>query len=148
MENSEKKTVGQPKKIKSPDQLFQLFQDYVNHVKLNPYKIKDWVGKDAEPIIREKEKPITMVGFENFVWLQDRNNPTQLSDYFANKNGGYDEFSSICYNIRSMIQDEQISGGMAGLYNPSITQRLNGLVEKQERKISKVGIDADSEEYI
>ena len=32
------------------------------------------------------------------------------------------------------IRNNQIEGGMAGIYNPSITQRLNGLVERTENK--------------
>jgi len=31
-----------------------------------------------------------------------------------------------------IIRQDQISGGMVGQYNPSITQRLNGLVEKSQ----------------
>ena len=30
------------------------------------------------------------------------------------------------------IRQDQIEGGMSGIYNPSITQRLNGLTDKSE----------------
>jgi hypothetical protein len=36
---------------------------------------------------------------------------------------------------------------MAGIYNPSITQRLNGLVDKTEQKVVKVGKDLEDETY-
>jgi hypothetical protein len=36
-----------------------------------------------------------------------------------------------------MIRQDQIEGGMAGVYNPSITQRLNGLKENIEESGSK-----------
>ena len=36
--------------------------------------------------------------------------------------------------LRKTIRQDQIEGGMAGVYNPSITQRLNSLVEKTENK--------------
>jgi hypothetical protein len=31
-----------------------------------------------------------------------------------------------------LIRQDQIEGGMVGQYNPSITQRLNGLTEKTD----------------
>ena len=37
---------------------------------------------------------------------------------------------------REEIREDQIIGGMLSFYNPSITQRLNGLVEKQETSIT------------
>jgi hypothetical protein len=38
----------------------------------------------------------------------------------------------ICSHIREEIRENQILGGMIGVYNPSITQRLNGLTDKTE----------------
>lgn len=118
------------KKIESPEKMWDLFEQYKVHTKSNPYIVKDWVGKDGNQIEREKERPLTMVGFEAYV-LQD------LHHYFSNyKDDGsnYDEFVDICSIIRKVISAEQIEGGMANVYNHSITARLNGLVEKQEIK--------------
>jgi len=42
----------------------------------------------------------------------------------------------VCSRIKKSIRKDQIEGGMVGQYNPSITQRLNGLVEKQETSIT------------
>ena len=41
-----------------------------------------------------------------------------------------------CSHIKELIRLDQISGGMAGIYNPSITQRLNGLKEETHTEIS------------
>ena len=76
-----------------------------------------------------------MEGFENYV-ADIPNLPMDLGDYFENRNSAYSEFSAICSRIKRAIRQDQIEGGMAGIYNPSITQRLNGLVEKSESKIS------------
>jgi hypothetical protein len=46
----------------------------------------------------------------------------------------YEQYLPICRVIRQMIRQDQIEGGMAGIYNPSITQRLNGLVEKTQNE--------------
>jgi hypothetical protein len=37
-----------------------------------------------------------------------------------------------CSYIKREIRNDQISGGMVGQYNPSITQRLNNLTEKSD----------------
>jgi hypothetical protein len=121
---------GAPKKIESPEKLWQYFEEYREKVKSNPIIVKDWVGKDANSVYREKERPLTIEGFENY--LEDEGIINDLSNYFANSNNAYSEFSTICMRIKRNVREDQIAGGMAGIYNPSITQRLNSLVEKTE----------------
>lgn len=124
------------KYIKTPEILFKLFEKYIKHTKSNPVKKMDFKGKDAEKVYYELEAPLTMVGFENYVsYIPDM--PTDLKDYFANSNDAYKEFSPICSRIRRIIREDQIKGGMTGIYNPSITQRLNGLTEKTESNITQ-----------
>ena len=71
-----------------------------------------------------------MEGFENYCFEKKIIN--DLGDYFSNKDERYNEFATICSRIRKHIRQDQIEGGMANIYNSSITQRLNGLVDKQE----------------
>lgn len=125
--------VGRPKNIESPEKLMEYFNSYKKEVKSVPFMIKDWVGKEAEQVYREKEKPLTMEGFE--CWLFDNSIISDLSNYVANSNNAYTEFSTICSHIRKVIRKDQIEGGMAGVYNPSITQRLNSLVDKSQTEI-------------
>lgn len=117
-----------PKLIKTPEILWKLFTDYKKECKDNPIIVTDWVGAKAVEVDRRKERPLTMEGFELFVWEQGLNQ--ELSQYFANRDNRYPEYVPICTRIRLAIREDQIGGGMAGIYNPSITQRLNGLVEK------------------
>jgi hypothetical protein len=107
--------------------MWELFIEYKNSVKDNPAKIQDYVGKDAEMVYREKEKPLTFEGFE--CYLFDNGIISDLSKYFANTDSKYSEYCAICSHIRKVIKNDQIQGGMIGIYNPSITQRLNGLTE-------------------
>jgi hypothetical protein len=58
-----------------------------------------------------------------------------VKQYFLNKDGLYDDFVTICSHIREEIRADQITGGLLGKYNPSITQRLNGLTDKQEIEV-------------
>lgn len=121
---------GRPKAIPTAADMWQLFQCYKTWAKDNPKLIKDWVGKDADEVNREKERPLTLEEFED--WVADNGGPWELDQYFANREGRYEEFVSVCARIRRAIRADQIVGGMAGIYNPSITQRLNNLVERTE----------------
>ena len=118
------------KKIQSPEQLYEIFQKYKTEVKGNPFLVQDYVGKDANMVYREKEKPLTMEGLN--VYCFKNGIIHGLENYFANSNDRYKKYSSICRAIREEIRMDQIEGGMAGMYNPSITQRLNNLVDKQQ----------------
>lgn len=120
------------KYIATPELMIELFNQYRVWVKENPFKIKDWVGGLGKEVIREKERPLTLEGFENYCY--DKGVIKSIGHYFSNLNNQYADFLSICSHIRKIIREEQISGGMAGIYNPSITQRLNSLVEKTENK--------------
>ena len=122
--------MGKRKYIESPEIMWEHFLSYKKEVKSNPILVKDWVGKDATDVYREKERPLTIEGFE--CWCYDNDIISDLSQYFANTEQRYSDYQTICTRIRKAVRNDQIEGGMAGIYNPSITQRLNGLVEKTE----------------
>lgn len=138
-----KNKVGRPRNIETPEIMLDLFLQYVEYEKSNPIKVKDWVGGMAKPVVREKEAPLTLEGFS--IWCYNNGIAKSIHDYFKNFNGAYEEFSHICSRIRETIRQDQIRGGMAGIYNPSITQRLNNLVEKTENKheVSEIKITRD-----
>jgi len=121
---------GRPKNIESPQKLWELFNEYEAKTKADPIKVQDFVGKDGDEVKRERERPLTIEGFE--CYLFDEGIINDLGDYMSNKDGRYTDFATICRAIKRKIRHDQISGGMAGIYNPSITQRLNGLVDKKE----------------
>ncbi len=123
----------------TPEQLEQYFNDYEQWVKLNPIKVHDFVGKDAEEVYRLKERPLTYVGFER--WCYDKGIITDISDYFENKDNRYLDYVHISRAIKRKIANDQITGGLVGIYNQSITARLNNLVEKSETKTELNGVD-------
>lgn len=124
-EKKETKQRGKPKAIESPELMWDLFLDYKNQTKNNPILVKDYVGKDVVQVHREHERPLSMVGFTNH--LDDLGIITDVTDYFENKDGRYSNYIRICTRIRNNIKEDQICGGMVGIYNASITQRLNSL---------------------
>ena len=124
--------MGKPKYIQTPDKLWELFLAYKKEVKSNPVIIKDWVGKDAEEVYREREKPLTMVGFECFVLDHTEITYPDLTHYFENKDNRYSDFVPISSRIKSEIKNDQVTGGMTMIYSQNLTARLNNLVEKTE----------------
>ena len=133
--------MGKRKYIETPEILWEHFQNYKKETKSKPFLIKDWVGKDAFNVQREKERPLTIEGFE--CWLFDNEIIGDLSHYFANTDNKYTDYLTICRAIKKAVRQDQIEGGMAGMYNPSITQRLNGLVEKTQTEVSVTKFDFD-----
>jgi hypothetical protein len=133
--------MGKPKYIETPEILWQHFEEYKKETKSKPFLVKDWVGKDALDVYREKERPLTMEGFE--CWLSNQNIIADLSHYFSNYEQRYTDYLAICSRVKKSIRQDQIEGGMAGMYNPSITQRLNNLVEKTQTEVSVTKFDFD-----
>lgn len=125
--------MGKKKYIETPEKMWEYFLAYKKEVKSNPIKVQDYVGKDAEMVYREKERPLTIEGFENY--LEDQEIIGDLSHYFANTNNAYSEYLTICSRIKRNVKQDQIEGGMANIYNPSITQRLNNLVDRVENNV-------------
>lgn len=127
--------VGRTKLIETPEFMWELFEAYVAEVKSNPKLKNDFAGKDADEVVKKLERPLTMEGFECYVFKSGYN--SELSYYFANRDGKYQDYLPICNQIRKAIRNDQIEGGMVGIYNASITQRLNNLVERVQEDGSK-----------
>ena len=121
--------VGRPRNLNSPEQLYELFIRYKQDVKANPRIKSVFGGKEFEERAEPLERPLTMEGFEVFCWDE----VGQVEQYFKNIEKRYEEFIPICSRIRKEIREDQITGGMVGQYNASITQRLNNLKEQIEQ---------------
>jgi hypothetical protein len=111
--------------------MWELFEAYRKEAKSKPFIVTDWVGGMGMQVDRKKERPLTMEGFSIFCY----DKISQIKDYFANTDGRYADYIPICSRIKETIREDQIGGGMAGIYNPSITQRLNNLVEKTQTDV-------------
>ena len=125
---------GHPRVFDTPNDLWDTFVKYAEEVKANPRLKTVFVGKDGDEKLEPLQRPLTMEGFQLFLW--DKGIAKGADQYFTNQGGLYDEYMEVCSRIKKSIRKDQIEGGMVGQYNPSITQRLNGLVEKQETSIT------------
>jgi hypothetical protein len=120
-----------PKRIfKTPEDLEQVWEEYKDDLKnqaLEWVKIQ-YVGKEAQRMEDPYKLPYTMDGFEVFCYKKYG----CVNQYFDNKQDYYDDFVTICSHIKKEIRSNQITGGLLGVYNPSITQRLNGIKEQTD----------------
>lgn len=119
------------KYIKTPEKMWELFTAYKKEVKDNPRFVFDYVGRDGQQVKKPLERPLTFEGFKNYCY----NVIGCVNQYFVNQDSLYDDYITICSRIKEEIRQDQIEGGMVGQYNPSITQRLNGLVDKKENDV-------------
>ena len=122
--------MGRHKLIETPEELWELFEAYRDSVKSRPRTNHVFVGKNGDDARQELERPLTMEGFEVYCFEQ----VGTVEHYFRNSNDSYGQFCTICSHIKKVIRQDQIEGGMVGQYNPSITQRLNGLKEQIEQE--------------
>lgn len=118
--------------FKEPKELEKVFDEYKENLKSQSYEwLKvQYVGKDGDRVEEPQKVPYTFEGFKRFCRL----NYGEVEQYFTNQDNYYNDFIGICRAIKEEIRENQIIGGLLGFHNPSITQRLNNLVERTEVK--------------
>lgn len=118
--------------FKKPEELKKAWEGYKVNLKKESHKwLKiQYVGKDGDRVADPQKLPYTLEGFKRYC----RENHGEVEQYFTNQDNYYSDFIGICHAIKEEIRENQITGGLLGFYNPSITQRLNGLTEKSELK--------------
>ena len=137
----------------TPEQLQSKIDKYFKYADENPL-IKNEVvktGKEAGKIL-----PVPMpivysiqglcyhvnIDRDTFYDLIDKNRAetTQNNKDGENNINMINQFSDICIRARQKINDNQISGATAGLMNPLIVSRLQGLTDKHEVKATNTNI--------
>lgn len=132
-----KRMVGRPPRFATPEELWQCFLDYVEMV--DAYKIdlpmfmtkRNKKGKNDEASDEGKAgqvaRPLTFQGFMAFTGMgQDWN---EFAKYTSTRS---DDFSVVIKRIRATIENDQISGGLAKIYDSNLTARLNGLKDRTD----------------
>ena len=124
---------GRPPSFETPDEMWEAFAEYCKKAKAQPVRVEDYVGVKADRVLRERENPLTFEGFQ--VYCYEQGIGKSIDQYFTNPDGRYDKFVEICTRIKTTIRADQIRGGMTGIYNTIITQRLNGLADKTQAEV-------------
>jgi hypothetical protein len=121
--------------FKSPDELLKAWEGYkawLSETESAKWLKIQYVGKEGDRVTDPIKLPYTLEGFKRYCRLHHGD----VKSYFENHEGLYEDFAGICSQVREEIRENQITGGMIGHFNPSITQRLNGLADKRETEHS------------
>ncbi len=128
-----------PKRVfKKPEDLLEAWSEYkvwINEQAKNWPKIQ-YVGKEGERKEDYPKMPYTLEGFKRYCRIHHG----EVQNYFDNTEGYYEDFYAICSRVREEIREDQLTGGLLGMYNPSITQRLNNLKEQSEVTNTNISI--------
>ena len=126
--------------FKKPEDLEKAFETYKDYLTIEAQKWEkvQYVGKDGERVTDAPMMPLTLDGFE--VWYY-KTYKHFIGHYFDNKDKLYDDFVAICSHVRKECRANQITGGLLGQFNASITQRLNNLVEQVENKVQVIEVN-------
>jgi len=124
--------------FKTPEELYKSFEEYKEDLK---NQSKEWVkihyvGKEGEEKKEPKKVPMTFEGYKRFC----RTRYGEVEQYFINKDEYYTDFVGVCSRVKEEIRENQIIGGLLGFFNPSITQRLNSLVDRKDIKSNEKGL--------
>ena len=121
--------------FKTPDELLKAWRKYKLTLvdQAGEWLNVQYVGKEGERVTDGLKVPMTFEGFKRYCY---ENKIGTVEQYFTNQDDDYSEFLGVCTRIKEEIRENQIIGGMLGVYNASITQRLNGLADKQQHEIT------------
>jgi hypothetical protein len=117
--------------FKTPEDLVKVWEGYKADLEIKEHEWKkvQYVGKDGDRVVDPVKLPYTFEGLKRYCW---DNGIGCIEQYFINRDELYADFVSVCSRIKNEIREHQIIGGMNGFFNPSITQRLNGLADRQD----------------
>ncbi len=122
--------MGRPKAFENPEQLYGLFQEYLEDILANPIKLEKWVGKGATRVESTHYKPPNWKGFEFFLFKGGYIH--NLDWYRRNQNGAYGEYQGIIRAIGAYMFDRKYAGASVGEYQHNIIARELGLADIQE----------------
>ena len=123
-----KSPFGRPPKYNDPNDLWDEFVAYAQHLEQNPLIEVDFRGKDATQVELPKRRPMTKGGFALFcgfsAWKELENQ--KVRD---------DDFSKIVTRIEESIYNQKLEGAAAGFFNSSIIARDLGLYEGHKHQV-------------
>lgn len=118
------------KYIKTPEDLWNLFEDYVRHEKDCPLFKREYVGKDGEEKDTPLQVPITFEGFECYV--AELGIISDLGDYSNSKNESYASYRPIITRIRNNCFVQNFKGAAVGLFNANLIAKKLGIIDRQQ----------------
>lgn len=127
------RSVGQPRKIESPEKLWDLFLAYVQKTQENPWLKVEYVGQKAEKVVIPLAKPITFEGFE--CYLFDTIGVSDIGQYASNRDGRYPEYVTIIKTIRQNCFQQNFEGAAVGAFNANLIARKLGIKDQVDSEV-------------
>lgn len=135
--------VGRPRKFKTPIELWEAFESFVNYQRENPIPKTHYVGKDGDLKIEFIPRPLTYLGFEGYLakfdLLKDLKNYERI-----------EEFIPIIARIRAFCKAHNTDMALVGEYKENLVARIEGIKEQTEtdsrHTISEVKIEVKRSE--
>lgn len=115
-----------PKYIKTPEELYQLFESYTLDTKQRVRTIPKATNKGV--LYEEHVPPLTIDGFKTYANKQG----SDINRYWYNVDGTLNDYVSIVTRIKEEIRNDQVEGALVGQYQQNIVARLNNLTEKTD----------------
>lgn len=124
-----RKSFGRDKIIKNPKELWDSFVNYMEWCDENPIIRYDSIKsgeKAGKTFPVQMPRVYTIQGFANYIGIIY----STLKNYESNDN--YKEFHNVYEKIKGYIEDDKLTNGMVGNYDPRIVMSMLGIKEKQE----------------
>lgn len=118
--------MAKPKYIKTPEELYQLFESYTLDTKQRVRTIPKATNKGV--LYEEHVPPLTIDGFKTYANKQG----SDINRYWYNVDGTLNEYVSVVTRIKEEIRNDQVEGALVGQYQQNIVARLNNLTEKTD----------------
>lgn len=118
---------GAPRKIESPKELYDLFEDYKRWVNGHPVYRNDFIrtGQNAGEIVQIPcNRPLTEWGFAAHIGMSRQG----LINY--GRAEGYEEYFDTYARIRTEMTDQVLVGAINELYNPNLVAKIEGIHDK------------------
>ncbi len=121
---------GRPPRFKTAKDIWKEFLAYIEFCDRFPIDLPTHVvkgNKREEGKGGQVRRPLTLDGFITYCGIGQ-----MWKDFARHQRDRGEEFSAVIARIYACVRDDQIAGGVAGIYNSNITARLNGLVDKKD----------------
>lgn len=121
------------KYIKSPGELEELFERYIEWAKSNSYIEQQWVGKNGDEVLKKIMRHISFDGFEG--WLCENAIISDLGHYSANTDNAYDEYRTIITRIRKICRGRLLTAAISNVANGNVVSRYLGIADKTDATV-------------
>jgi hypothetical protein len=136
--DSQARKVGKPRKVKSPEQMWEVACQYFKECDSTPWVKVDYRGKNLKRVEIPTCRPYTIKGL--YAFFRAKGMTGRLEDYRKNRNGRFEEYSDVVQRINDIIKSQKLEGALVGAFNASLVSYELGIgprVEKSGKTIIK-----------